>query len=83
MTLDAGKDAIYERARRNEAIQMLDTGMLVTQVDAAALLGITKSTLSWRGRQGYEPQPIGKVGKSIIYWLPDVTAEALRRMGVQ
>jgi DNA invertase Pin-like site-specific DNA recombinase len=71
------------REMRGEAIQMIDTGMLVTQVDAAALLGITKSTMSWRGRQGYAPQPIGRVGKSIIYWLPDVTAEALRRHGVQ
>jgi DNA invertase Pin-like site-specific DNA recombinase len=83
MTLDAGKDAIYEQARRNEARQILDTGMLVTQSDAAALLGITKSTLSWRGRQGYAPQPIGRIGKSLLYWLPDVTGEALRRMGVQ
>jgi DNA invertase Pin-like site-specific DNA recombinase len=79
MTLDAGKDAIYEQARRNEARQILDTGMLVTQSDAAALLGITKSTLSWRGRQGYAPQPIGRIGKSLLYWLPDVTSEALRR----
>jgi DNA invertase Pin-like site-specific DNA recombinase len=80
VTLDAGKDAIYEQARRNEARQILDTGMLVTQSDAAALLGITKSTLSWRGRQGYAPQPIGRIGKSLLYWLPDVTSEALRRM---
>jgi hypothetical protein len=80
MTLDAGKDAIYERARRNEAIQILDLGMMVTQHDAAALLGITKSTMSWRGRQGYAPQPIGRLGRTVVYWLPDVTAEALRRM---
>jgi len=83
MTQDEGKDAIYERLRRNEAIELLSTGMLVSQTDAAALLGIGKGTMSYHGRQGHDPQPIGRVGKTMLYWLPDVTAEALRRQGVQ
>lgn len=66
---------------REQAAEVLGTGMLVNQTDAAALLGIGKGTLSYHGKQGHDPQPIGKIGKALIYWLPDVTAEALRRMG--
>ena len=69
--------------QREEAVNLLNTSMLVSQVDAAALLGISKSTLSWRGQKGYQPQPIGRLGKSLVYWLPDVTSEALRRRGAQ
>jgi hypothetical protein len=77
------EEAIYERMQRNAAIELLSTGMLVSQTDAAALLGIGKGTMSYHGRQGHDPQPIGRVGKTMLYWLPDVTTEALRRKAAQ
>lgn len=65
--------------RRAEAVALLATGDLINQMEAARLIGISKSTLSYRTRMGVSPAPVGKIGKSVVYWRSDVIAARASR----